>query len=277
MNILFFCPHWGLEQWPLEDVFRKIKEAGYDGVEMAVPFDTQQKEEFLQLLDKYGLALIAQQWSATGATFAEYKASFEKHLYHFAAVNPLFINSQTGKDYYSFEHNRELIERAEEISKETGVKIVHETHRGKFSFCAAVTRQFLEAIPDFTLAADFSHWCNVSESFLQDQKETVQIAINRAAHIHSRVGHTQAAQVSDPRAPEWQEALEHHLVWWDAIFENQKKSGAAIFTITPEFGPWPYMPALPFTRQAVTSQWEVNIYMRDLLKKRYAGTDAGIK
>jgi sugar phosphate isomerase/epimerase len=271
MNVLFFCPHWGFEQFLLEDAFRKMKEAGYDGVEMAVPFDARKKEEFLQLLDKYQLALIAQQWSAAGTTFADYKASFEKHLYYFAEVKPLFINSQTGKDYYSFDQNRELIERAEQISQETGIRIVHETHRGKFSFCAATTRQFLEAIPDFMLAADFSHWCNVSESFLQDQQETVEVAIGRTAHIHSRVGHTQAAQVSDPRAPEWQEALDYHLAWWDTIIEKQKQSGATTFTITPEFGPWPYMPALPFTRQPITSQWEVNLYMRDLLKKRYAG------
>ena len=220
MNILFFSPHWGLEKIPLAQAFQQIKQAGFDGVEMAVPFDAQKKEEFLQLLDTYQLALIAQQWSATGTTFAEYKASFEKHLYHFATVKPLFINSQTGKDYYSFEQNRELIVRAEEISKETGVKIVHETHRGKFSFCAAVTRQFLEAIPDFTIAADFSHWCNVSESFLQDQQENLQVAISRTSHIHARVGHTQAAQVSDPRAPEWQEAVQHHLNWWDAIIRK---------------------------------------------------------
>lgn len=269
MEILFFCPHWGLEQLTLEEAFQKIKDAGYDGVEMAVPFNPEKKHEFLQLLQKYSLKLIAQQWSATGETFVQYKASFQEHLYHFAAVSPLFINSQTGKDYYSFEQNRELILLAEQISGETGIPIVHETHRGKFSFCAATTRQFLEAIPDFTLAADFSHWCNVSESFLQDQQDTVAIAINRAAHIHARVGHTQAAQVSDPRAPEWQEALNYHLNWWDSIVGKHREQGTKVFTITPEFGPWPYMPALPFTHQPVTSQWEANLYMRNLLKERY--------
>lgn len=269
MDILFFCPHWGLEQLTLEQAFQQIKNAGYDGVEMAVPFDTDKKEEFLRLLQKYGLKLIAQQWSAAGPTFADYKNSFREHLYHFAAVKPLFINSQTGKDYYSFEQNQELISLAEQISTETGVTIVHETHRGKFSFCAATTRQFLEAIPGFTLAADFSHWCNVSESFLQDQQETVDVAIKRTAHIHARVGHTQAAQVNDPRAPEWQEALQFHLGWWDAIISRQKGQGKQVSTITPEFGPWPYMPALPFTQQPVTSQWEVNLYMRNLLRDRY--------
>jgi hypothetical protein len=29
------------------------------------------------------------------------------------------------------------------------------------------------------------------------------------------------------------------------------------------------MPALPFTRQPVANQWEINVYMKDVLKKRY--------
>jgi sugar phosphate isomerase/epimerase len=269
MKIKFFSPHWGMENMLLEEAFNKIKEAGFDGVEMTVPFQLQEKEHFLNLLEKYELDLIAQQWSAAGITFKEYKQSFQQHLYHFASVKPLFINSQTGKDYYTFEQNSELIHLAAKIEEETGVPIVHETHRGKFSFCAAITGKFLEAIPGFSIAADFSHWCNVSESYLQDQQETVAVAIGRANHIHARVGHPQGAQVSDPRVPEWQEALQYHLQWWDAIIEKHRKSGTTLFTITPEFGPWPYMPALPYTRQPVTSQWEVNLFMRNLLKERY--------
>jgi hypothetical protein len=51
-----------------------------------------------------------------------------------ATAKPLFINSRTGKDYYSFEQNRELIKLAKTVSTETGVAVVHETHRGKLSF-----------------------------------------------------------------------------------------------------------------------------------------------
>jgi sugar phosphate isomerase/epimerase len=269
MKIKFFSPHWGMEQLPLEQAFAQIKEAGYDGVEMAVPFQPEAKEEFLGLLAKHRLDLIAQQWSAAGNTFEEYKQSFKEHLYHFASVQPLFINSQTGKDYYTFEQNTQLIKLAAIVEQDTGVAIVHETHRGKFSFSALTTRNYLEAIPDFSIAADFSHWCNVSESYLQEQQQTVAVAIARTRHIHARVGHPQGAQVSDPRAPEWKEALQHHLHWWDAIIDRQRKAGTALFTITPEFGPWPYMPALPYTRQPVTSQWEVNLFMKNLLKDRY--------
>jgi hypothetical protein len=44
-----------------------------------------------------------------------------------------------------------------------------------------------------------------------------------------------------------------------------------ILTITPEFGPYPYMQHLPFTRMPVANQWEVNLYMKELLKKRFSG------
>jgi len=55
----------------------------------------------------------------------------------------------------------------------------------------------------------------------------------------------------------------------DQIIENAKKEGNEFFTITPEFGPEPYMTIIPYTKQPITSQWEVNAYMKDLLFKRY--------
>jgi hypothetical protein len=63
--------------------------------------------------------------------------------------------------------------------------------------------------------------------------------------------------------------MHYHLHWWDAIIDQQRKAHTTLFTITPEFGPWPYMPSLPYTQQPVTSQWEVNVFMKNLLKDRY--------
>jgi hypothetical protein len=79
------------------------------------------------------------------------------------------VNSQTGKDFFSFDENVRILERAFAIQQATGVKIVHETHRGKFSFHGRTLLPYLERFPDLRLTADFSHWCNVSESLLQDQ------------------------------------------------------------------------------------------------------------
>jgi hypothetical protein len=50
-----------------------------------------------------------------------------------------------------------------------------------------------------------------------------------------------------------------------------RQAGSPTFTITTEFGPDPYMPALPFTRQPVTSQWDVNVFMMELLAETVRG------
>jgi sugar phosphate isomerase/epimerase len=229
----------------------------------------------LALLKEYGLELIAQHWAADSNTADAYLADFEKHLYNAAEAEALFVNSQTGKDFFTFDENARILERAFAIARETGVKVLHETHRGKFSFHSRTTLPYLERFPELRLTADFSHWCNVSESLLHDQAAIVQQAITRADHIHSRVGHSQSAQVNDPRAPEWQDALNSHLAWWDAIIGTHRQAGSRTFTITTEFGPDPYMPGLPFTRQPVTSQWDVNVHMKDLLRQRYQTIENG--
>jgi hypothetical protein len=41
-------------------------------------------------------------------------------------------------------------------------------------------------------------------------------------------------------------------------------------TITTEFGPPNYMPVMPYTQEPLANQFEVNKYMMNLLKQRYA-------
>jgi len=146
----------------------------------------------------------------------------------------------------------------------------HETHRGKFSFAAHITKQYLQKIPDLQITLDASHWVCVAESFLKNQQEAMHLAIERTEHIHARVGYEEGPQVPDPRVPEWQYALDMHLNWWDKIAARKTNEGTdAVLTITPEFGPFPYMVSMPFTQQAITNQWEVNAYMMQLLRERY--------
>jgi sugar phosphate isomerase/epimerase len=268
MHIKFFCPRWGAnDAW--EPFCKRVKEAGYDGVEVAVQFlDAAQRQEMTLALKKYQLDFIIQAlppWSDA----AEHRQKFGGLLRELAALRPLFINSQTGKDFFTFEQNKQILAVADKVAEETGVKIVHETHRGKFSYAAAAVQQFLEKIPQLRLTLDISHWCNVSESLLENQKTAVELAISRTDHFHARVGHAEGPQVNDPRAPEWAQALEAHLGWWDQVVSRHRQKGSPVLTVTPEFGPPTYMPTLPYTKQAVADQWELNVHMMQLLKQRY--------
>ena len=269
MKIKYFCPRWGSDYLPFETFCDKVKVDGFDGVEMGLPQDKLKKEELIKTLDDYELELIGQHFETLEPDFDKHKKIFLHHLENLIDSPALFINSQTGKDYYSFDQNKALIEIADQVSVNSKMPILHETHRGKFSFAAHIMKEYLEKLPDLRITLDISHWCNVAETFLADQEAAVDLAIAHTDHIHSRVGYQEGPQIPDPRAPEWQDAIETHALWWDKVIELKEKSGDEEFTITTEFGAPPYLLLMPFTRQPITSQWEINIHMMHFLKSRY--------
>lgn len=236
---------------------------------MSLPPDRAEKSDILSLLKEYGLELVAQHSETADSDYRLHKKNYTKRLYNLADARPLFINSQTGKDYFSFEENSELIDIAIQVERETGVHVMHETHRGKFSFAVHIMRRYLDKYPDIELGLDVSHWCNVAESLLKDQKEDLDLALIRTRHIHARVGHPEGPQITDPRLPEWEEAIKFHLSCWDSVFENFRLLKKGWLSITPEFGPYPYMMNLPFTRMPVANQWDINLYMMKHLRERY--------
>ena len=67
-----------------------------------------------------------------------------------------------------------------------------------------------------------------------------------------------------------QAALEAHLSWWDEVIRLRRAAGAQRMTLTPEFGPVPYTPTLPYTRAEISNAWELTVAMLALLRQRYA-------
>ena len=92
-------------------------------------------------------------------------------------------------------------------------------------YSSSVARHYLETIPELRVTFDVSHWCNVSESLLEDQQETIDLTLQRVDHVHARIGHQEGPQVNDPRAPEWNNAIDAHFAWWDKIIEIKKQKG----------------------------------------------------
>ena len=268
--ITFCCPKWGMEDLPLREIFTRIKEAGYDGIEAVVA--EEEGQEFIDLVQEFDLIFIGLYADIVPGKLNEGTLEhYTRKINFLASLNPVFINSQTGKDSFSIEENARLVEVAAQISAARDVPIYHEVHRGKFSFCPQMTMPMLDRFPEMKMTADISHWVNVSESFLEEYPEEIDRLISSTAHIHARVGFLEGPQVPDPRAPEWTFALERHLEWWDRMVAAQREAGQSLITISPEFGPYPYMPMIPFDHTPVSSQWDINVFMKDLLKDRYHG------
>lgn len=264
--ITYFCTDWG-RSVPWDEYCKRAADAGYDGIETWVPADSTTLDELMTALGKYKLSYIFL-CTGSGTDFDAYLASYKHNLERAAALKPVRINSHTGKDHFDMRQNEALIAAADSVSRVYRVPVSHETHRGRFSFAAHITRTYLERLSDLRLTLDISHWCAVHESMLDDQPEAVALALQRTEHIHARVGHPEGPQVNDPQAPEWEAVLQQHLNWWDTVVASHKEQHRPL-TITTEFGPPDYLPTLPYTRQPVADQWQINVFMLNLLKSRY--------
>lgn len=269
MKIAFYCPRWGSEDIPWKEFCARVAEAGYSGIEAPIPQTEKSRAEIREALDQYELLLIGQYYQSFEKDFEIHKLNFKAHLENIASMDCVLINSQTGKDYYTPEQNVELFKIAQDFSAKCGIGIVHETHRNKALYAAHRFKELNQRFPALEITADFSHWCCVSESLLEQQAETMDIAISKAIHIHARVGYAQSPQVPDPRMIAYQDAFLAHIGWWDAIVAFREKSGYTGLSVTPEFGPVPYMQTIPHTNMPVANQWELNLYMMNYLRERY--------
>lgn len=269
MKVKFFCTRWGIDDISLDEFTAKAKDAGYDGIEIAVPSSQAEKDQLREVLNKYEMLHIAGCGIFEQVDIDQHKKLYRELLTSTAQFKPLFINCHSGKDHYTYQQNIEFIKIADEISAQTGVKILHETHRGRFSFAAHVLSEYLDKLPDLQIGLDISHWFNVAESYLLDQKQAVDKVVSRTAHIHARIGHPESPPIPDPRDQYWTTAIDRHIEIWDKVIENAKNNGKEYFTITPEFGPPDYMIKMPLTGLPITSQWDINLHIKNLLDKRY--------
>lgn len=276
MDIYCPCPYWGQEGTSAPLFLARALEEDYDGVEINLPESEEFVKEFLSTLEnirsvKRNFIFIAQQvLSPAQESVDEYLNRMKTRLEFLTTLKPNFINSHTGKDYYTFEENCRIIEVAENIAYRSGIPILHETHRGRFTFHAASLLPYLERFPSLKLTGDFSHWCTVSESTLQDQKSILERIIPHIHHIHARIGHEHSPQVNDPFAPEWKSHLEIFICWWRKIIAAQSVNGRQSISITPEFGPIPYMPTLPYSQKPLADQWQINAQIKRMLKQKFS-------
>ena len=276
MKLKFLCPYWGSENLSAKSFLLKALTEGYSGVEINFPEDEAFVEEFLSELqhirntvDPDFLFIAQQVLPAAKESVSEYTHRMIHRLEFLTTLSPDAINSHTGKDYYDWRDNIDIIAKAEQVVLTAGIPLWHEIHRGRFSFHLKTLLQYLTIFPQLKLVADLSHFCVVSESDLHDQQDLLTQIYPNIAHIHARVGFEQSPQVNNPFAPEWAHHLARYRSWWQEIIEHHTEANKSHFTITPEFGPFPYMPQAPFSRDPMADQWQVNLQMKQYLQQHF--------
>ncbi len=248
----------------------------FDGIEGQPPTSAAERSEFGKWMANAGLEYIAE-ICTTGsyvprreATISEHLESLRRQAIAAMECHPLFLTVIGGCDAWSIGQSVDFFAQAMALVSELGTVASFETHRSRSFFNPWITRDILRQLPELKLTCDFSHWCVVCERLLDTEPEVIELCAKRAHHVHARVGYDQGPQVPHPAAPEYREALEAHERWWTRIWRSQAERGARLSTLTPEFGPDGYLHCLPFTAAPVADLRQVNIWMAERQRRRFA-------
>lgn len=254
MELLVFRHLWGVDP-PWEPVYPQIKTLRYVGIEVAISL-IKDRSAFIEMLQENRFHFIPMIFTE-GKSVDEHIVSFKKQVDEAVRFNPIHITCHSGRDFFTEDGSFRFFQEALKYEADAGVSVAHETHRGRIFYNPWITAKLLDRFIDLKLCCDFSHWVCVCERLIDDQIEIIKQCAEHAIHIHARVGYMEGPQVPDPRAAEYKNELEAHERWWSIVWAAQKQRGAKYSTLTPEFGPPPYLHTLAHTNVPVADLWDV--------------------
>ena len=251
-------PHW--------------REIGYEALEVSLRH-VPDRTDFLRFLKQASFQWVPQVFShdfQPGGSAGDHLGSLREQIEECLPHGPAFFNAHSGSDGWSAAEAEDFYAQALDLEKKIGVPISHETHRQRYFATPWQTRHMLQRFPDLRITCDLSHWVCVCERLLPDLGEIISLAAQHCHHVHARVGFAEGPQVPDPSAPEYANELAAHEAWWDQIWQSQKTRGFACSTLTPEFGPPPYLQTLPYTKAPVADLASVCDWMAIRERNRFA-------
>jgi hypothetical protein len=238
-------------------------DVGYTTLEGSLRFVPEPMLLLAALRDE-GFGWIPQLFSymqAGGGTAQQHIESLREQIEECLIAEPQFFNGQTGSDHWTFAEAEEFFSRVTEMETEYGVPIYHETHRSRYLGNPWNATRLLEQLPGLKLTCDFSHWVCVAERLLDDASDLFRLAADHCHHLHARVGYEQGPQVPDPRDTVWAAHLEAHERWWEMTWMAALARGDEAVTLTPEFGPPPYLHTLPYSGVPVSNLEDICDWM----------------
>jgi sugar phosphate isomerase/epimerase len=250
------------------DRFGWVAHSGYDGVETPM-FLVADLPRYVESATGHGLDYIAMAMTF-GRSVEDHLSMWRTEVARAASVPHRFVVAHAGSDAWSEADVDRFFTDALAIAADHDVTVAFETHRSRPTFTPWATARLLERFPDMLINCDFSHWVVVAERLLEEEREVFELCAERAHHIHARVGHEGGPQVNDPAAPEWHDHLAAHEAWWELVWASQAHRGYEVSTLTPEWGPPPYQPTLPYSGEPIGDLAEICDWMADRQRARFA-------
>jgi len=181
-----------------------------------------------------------------------------------------FINVHAGVDCWTTEEAIDFLTfcMGEIDTCDRGITVTFETHRQRLFGNPFQTREILDILTargkldELKLNADLSHWYCACERVFDSKKAPddrwwptlLERVAERCYYIHARFGWAQGPQMADPSAKECEADRKLQLATWAILIARQRErdDGRGIY-ISPEYGPAPYLAAIPHTQTPVAS------------------------
>ncbi|MHA4845013.1 hypothetical protein ACX0G7_12650 [Flavitalea antarctica] len=210
-----------------DDVFKRLKAAGYNGVEL-MPGCLKEKENLPGLLNKYDLALIVRM-ATSGDTVDDHIASFREQLLSNIHLEPLYFTCLSGVDSWGMDEKMEFMAAALEIEEMAGIKVGHYLNRGRITCNPWDTRELLLTFPQMYLSIDFGQWVAASGRLLVAQSEIMNLCSGRCIHIHTRIWNEDGFLSPEVNDSLYNQYLNVYECWWNLIWQMQLKAGISAF------------------------------------------------
>jgi len=145
MDIVFCKSKWEMWDDPLEVFLQRVTRCGYAATEIYLQSLREPPEEIAALHREHGLGLVAQVFTE-GTAPTDHVRSIEEQFEVALRCGAVLANCHAGRDTFTFEENTVIFQRLIDLTNETGVPLLVETHRRRPTYSATETRRYLSAI-----------------------------------------------------------------------------------------------------------------------------------
>jgi len=250
-------------EWTLDEKFRRVKEAGFEGVECWLSDDNER--EVKDALDAAGLRLVL---GHRPYNLDDVRATVERAV----RLGADFVFAQPASAYTPLDDVVEIVREGRNIANDNGIPFFVEVHRNNFTETIAQTLQLIERVPEIRFTADLSHFVVVGEFYGWEQEgaaERMAPILERTAHAHGRISNGEAVQV-DVGDGSGDTAQFFVRLWTIAMRHWLSDAGPGdVFPFTSELGPPRYAITLPDGRE-FSDRWEQSLVMKKLAEQAWA-------
>ncbi|WP_331281330.1 sugar phosphate isomerase/epimerase family protein [Paenibacillus sp. UNC451MF] len=249
--------------WSQEAKLRSIADAGFAGVNAAIP-EPAHAEEWKRLLDQFGLTLSVNAYPKTTEEMSEFIKKLRAYEGTVQYVNaqvltPFIIDAQAEKLLYDIDR----------LAQDAGIHVFIETHRGTITQDLLRTVQYVNSLPSLRLTIDFSHYVVAGEMrTISDEAEgLLQTLLARTSCIHARVSNGEQVQVNVGENGE-HPMLVHFERWWECGMKHwlAQASDDDRFPFVCELGPPPYaitMDEYGAKTEEISDRWTQSLWFAE--------------